>query len=128
MAYVPCFLCGIRLRRKTDKNKKAYLVCNPCGMQIFVRRQQGIENLDDLIKALRRRDIPFREHAESLHKIQAILIEIKGVKEELKKLDSLLNVFRKDEDKPMTRKLLRARIDTLLSQLEEIASPRHRRR
>jgi hypothetical protein len=93
-----------------------------------VRRQRGIENLDDLIKALKNRDIPFQEHAESLHKIQAILIEVRGVKEELKKLDGLLNVFRKDEDKQRTRKLLRARIDTLLSQLEEIASPRRRRR
>jgi DNA-directed RNA polymerase subunit RPC12/RpoP len=128
MAHIPCFLCGKQLDRRTDKNGKAYFVCDPCGTQIFIRRRQGIENLDDLIKALRGRDLPFREHAESLYEIQAVLIEIRGLKEEIEKLDSVLNFFRKDKDKTRTRKLLRARIDHLLLQLEKIASPRRPRR
>lgn len=97
-------------------------------LSFLIRRRQGIENLDALIKALRNRDLPFREHAESLYEIQAILIEVRSLKEEIEKLDSVLNFFRKDKDKTRTRKLLRARIDHLLLQLEKIASPRRPRR
>ena len=128
MAHIPCFLCGKQLYRRIDKNGKSYFICNPCGTQIFVRRPQGIENLDELIKAVRNRDLPFRDHAESLYEIQAVLIEIRGIKEEIEKLDSVLNFFRKDKDKTRTRKLLRGRIDHLLLQLEKIASPRRPRR
>jgi hypothetical protein len=128
MAHIPCFLCGKQLDRRTDKNQKAYFICDGCGAQFFIRRRQGIENLDELIKAVRNRDLPFREHAESLYKIQAVLIEIRGIKEEMSKLESVLNLFRNDKDKTRTRKLLRARIDHLLLQLEQIASPRRRRR
>ena len=97
MAHIPCFLCGKQLDRRIDKNGKSYFICNPCGTQIFIRRPQGIENLDELIKVVRNRDLPFREHAESLYEIQAVLIEIRGIKEEIKKLDSVLNLFRKDQ-------------------------------
>lgn len=121
MPNVPCSLCGKQLDVRIDKNGKRYVVCNGCGMQMFIRRQQGIENLADLIKALRGRDLPFRHHARMLYEIQAVLAEIRGIKEELKSLDSMFNLFSKDKDKQRTRKLLRKRIDRLFMQLEQIA-------
>ncbi|MFY9561304.1 MAG: hypothetical protein WAQ52_13810 [Terriglobales bacterium] len=51
-----------------------------------------------------------------------MLAEIRGVKKELKNLDSIFNLFSNDKDETRARKLLRARIDNLLSQLEKIAS------
>jgi len=121
MPSVPCLLCGKQLDRRTDKNGKHYLICNPCGMQLFIRRQQGMENLSSLIKTLRGRDLPFRKHAQMLFQIQAILCEIRGIKEELKSLDDIFDLFSKDKDKQRTRKLLRTRIDRLFLQLERIA-------
>ena len=128
MKTFPCFLCGANLDKRTDKNGKSYAICNPCGLQLFVRRQQGIDNLSELIRTLKNRDLPFRFHARVLFEIQAVLAEIRGIQEEIEKLDSVLNLFRKDKDKTRTRKLLRARIGHLLLQLEKIASPRRRRR
>jgi DNA-directed RNA polymerase subunit RPC12/RpoP len=121
---LPCFLCGRQLGRRIDKNGKPYFVCDPCGTQIFIRRKPGIENLDELIRTLRGRDLPFREHARVLFKIQAVLAEIRGVKKEIKTLDRELGLFSRRKDKVLrtrTRKLLHARIETLLSQLKEIA-------
>jgi hypothetical protein len=57
-----------------------------------------------------------------LHEIQAILTEIRGVKREIKGLDSVLNIFSEDEDRDRTRELLHRRIENLLSRLEQIAN------
>ena len=123
MPQIPCFLCGKQLTKRIDKNEKPYFICDPCGAQIFVRRRQGIDNLSELIRTLRGRDLPFREHAQVLYQIQAVLAEIRGIKKEIKTLDSVFSVFSNDKDRRRTRKLLRARIDHLLSELEEIARP-----
>jgi DNA-directed RNA polymerase subunit RPC12/RpoP len=124
MAKIPCFLCSQELRLRRDKHEKPYFVCDSCGMQIFVRGRQGRENLDQLLKTLRERDFPFREHARVLHEIQAVLTEIRGVEKEIEKLDSVFDLFASDrhiKDKMRARKSLDARIETLLSQLERIA-------
>lgn len=124
MAKIPCLLCSQELRQRKDKNDKPYFVCDPCGMQIFVRGRQGIENLAQLIKTLRERDFPFREHARVLHEIQAVLTEMRGIEKEIDKLDSVLDMFASDrriKDKTRARKSLDARIETLLLQLERIA-------
>jgi len=123
MPAIPCFLCGKQLKRRIDKNRKPYFICDPCGTQIFIRRKQGIDNLFELIATLRGRDLPFREHARVLYKIQAVLAEIRGLKKEIKTLDRELGLFSRDKDKERkrARELLHARIENLLSQLKRIA-------
>lgn len=122
MAKIPCFLCSQELPQRKDKNDKPYFICDPCGMQIFVRGRQGMENLTELIATLRQHDFPFREHARVLHEIQAVLTEIRGLKKELKKVDGLLNILSDDEHKERTRELLNTRIENLFLRLEQIAN------
>lgn len=90
-------------------------------MQIFVRGQQGIKNLAELVATIRQHDFPFREHAAVLFWIQALLMEIRGIRKEIEKLDSIFEIFTTDEYKERTRKLLNQRIETLLERLERIA-------
>jgi len=45
----PCSLCGEGLEVKESKRGKPYVVCNGCGMQMFVRTQEGIRKLEELI-------------------------------------------------------------------------------
>ncbi len=103
MQKLPCFLCGRQLDLRTDKNRKVYLVCNECGTQFFVRRRTGIENLNELIRNLKGRDLPFREHARVLYEIQAMLAEIRGIKREIKALDRELGLFSREKDKDRKR-------------------------
>lgn len=121
MEKFPCFLCSKWLVVRTDKNNKKYVICDVCGVQAFIRGRQGLENLADLLAILRERDFPFREHAVVLFQIQALLTEIRGVKKEIEKLDSVFEIFSKDEYRERTRKLLHQRIETLLERLERIA-------
>lgn len=96
-------------------------MCDPCGTQFFIRRKQGIEKLEQLIRTLSECAIPITRHAQFLYEIQAILSEIDGVKSEISKLDWQIGFFFPDEDKVQARKLLKIRVDNLLSQLEQIS-------
>jgi DNA-directed RNA polymerase subunit RPC12/RpoP len=124
MPKIPCFLCTQELGLRRDKHKKPYFVCDSCGMQIFVRGRQGMENLSQLIETIREHDFPFREHARILHEIQAVLTEIRGLEKELKALDSIFDALasaKHNKNKERARKSLDARIQTLLMRLERIA-------
>ena len=122
MATLPCFLCGKELDLRTDKNKKKYAICDPCGMQVFVRRKQGIENLERLIRVLKRCDLPLRMHAQTLFQIRAILEELQGVEGELEKLDDSISIFSTtSKEKTRARRLLKQRMQTLLAELERVA-------
>ena len=125
MSVLPCLLCGDDLDQRKDKHQKPYFVCNPCGMQMFVRRAQGAENLQHLIKTLHEREIPMRAHARNLFEISAIVQELNGVERELKKLEDSIGFFSKpSEEKLRAIELLKTRMQTLLNDLERIAERR----
>jgi hypothetical protein len=122
--FLPCLLCGNKLQKRTDKHNKPYFVCEPCGIQFFVRRQQGIERLDKLLRASERNAIPFQQSAECLYKVQALLGEIDGTKMQISKLTSEIGFFFVDEDKVRARDTLKTRLDVLLKQLDEMCTKR----
>lgn len=122
MPLLPCFLCGEQLNQRTDKNGKPYFVCDPCGMQTFVRRAQGRENLDRLIDELKKRELPFRTHAQTLFEMRAILQELDGIEREKEKIDNSVGFFSVlSEEKVRAKELLTKRSETLLNRLERIA-------
>lgn len=45
----PCPLCGMALDIRASKKGKPYMVCDPCGVQMFVRGSSGIEKLKHLV-------------------------------------------------------------------------------
>ena len=125
MSILPCLFCGNDLEQRKDKNQKPYFVCNPCGMQMFVRREQGAENLQRLIETLHEREIPMRAHARNLFEISAILQELNGVERELEKLEDSIGFFSKpSEERLRAIELLKTRMQTLLNDLERIAEGR----
>jgi chaperonin cofactor prefoldin len=112
------------VRKQTAKAHKPYFVCDPCGIQFFVRRKQGIERLDKLLRASERNAIPFQQAAERLYKVQALLGEIDGTKTQISKLNSEIGFFFVDEDKVRARDALKTRLDVLLKQLDEMCTKR----
>jgi DNA-directed RNA polymerase subunit RPC12/RpoP len=126
MSKIPCFLCVQELTQRTDKNRKPYFVCDPCGVQIFIRGRQGIKNLSELVATLKERDFAFRQHTDTLYEIQGVLTEIRGIEKEIDELKSVFDIVIPDERKDRTRELLKQRIETLLGRLELIAKNRPR--
>ena len=85
-----------------------------------MRRKQGIEKLEELVRALRARELPMRARARTVYEIGAILAEIDGVKNEINKLDNRIGFFRPDTERVRARKLLKTRLSNLFAELEQI--------
>src|SRR5438445_4516748 len=47
----PCPICRAVLDVRDSKKEKPYVLCDPCGMQMFIRGPAGIAKLDSLIAA-----------------------------------------------------------------------------
>jgi DNA-directed RNA polymerase subunit RPC12/RpoP len=121
MQVLPCLLCGKTLEKRTDKNGKPYFVCDPCGIQMFIRRRHGIERLEKLLQASEKNLIPFRQHAHRLFEIQALLAEIDGTKKQINRLENELGFFFRDKDKLRTCNLLKTNLEKLFRELTVLA-------
>ena len=49
-AQFPCPVCGEALEVRQSKKRKPYVVCDPCGVQMFVRGAGGIAVFNDQVK------------------------------------------------------------------------------
>jgi hypothetical protein len=121
MPFLPCVLCGAKLEKRTDKNRKPYFVCNPCGIQFWVRRQHGIELLDKLLRDAAKNEIPFKQRADEVYQIQALLSEITGVKQQIERLESQITFLFRDEDQVRACNLLKTKLENLFKELEQLA-------
>jgi hypothetical protein len=118
MSSLPCFLCGRKLNTRFSKHKKPYFVCDSCGIQLFIRRQQGIKRLQALFKNTEHAELAFKQHAHNFYEIQAILKEIDDVSTEMGKYP----FYFFSSEQTRVHNLLKTRIDTLFAQLEELAT------
>ena len=46
----PCPVCATRLEVRITKKQKPYVVCDPCGVQVFVRSRSGIDRFLALVE------------------------------------------------------------------------------
>lgn len=53
----PCPVCTSPLEVKTTKKDKPYIICDPCGVQLFVRGPSGIDAFNRLIERANRDDL-----------------------------------------------------------------------
>lgn len=122
MQFLPCFLCGAKLEKRiSKKNHKPYFVCDPCGIQLFIRRDHGIQLLDKLLRASDKNELPFKQRAEELAKIQALLTAINGTKAQLERMQAQVNWVFPDKDRVRACNLLKIKLQNLFVELEQIA-------
>ena len=89
-----------------------------------MRRQQGIERLDNLLRASERHAIPFQQAAKRIFAVQALLTEIDGTKQQIDKTENEIGFIFHDKDKLRARDALKSRIEALLIQLDEMCTKR----
>jgi DNA-directed RNA polymerase subunit RPC12/RpoP len=119
MQFLPCFLCGNKLKKRSDKHSKPYFVCDPCGIQLFVRKKHGMERLDRLLDTVEKNAIPFKEAAHRVFEVQALLSEIDGTKAQIRKVEEEIGFLFPDKDKVRARDALKTRLCNLLREFEE---------
>ena len=124
MQSLPCFLCERKLEQRTSKNGKPYFVCDACGIQLFVRRKQGIEKLSQLIEEMENQQACSHAHSSEYFRILAILNEIAETKAQMKKIDDSVFLFLNAEE-TAAKKALEEHLENLISKLEDIAAEEH---
>ena len=55
--WFPCPVCLRLLDVRTSKRKKPYVICSPCGVQMFIRERAGIEAFDALVEQGRKDNV-----------------------------------------------------------------------
>jgi len=60
-----CPLCSRRCQVRTTKKAKPYLICDDCGLQMFVRYGAGIARLAGRSRVAADRDRPTRQGHQS---------------------------------------------------------------
>ena len=63
--YFPCPVCKRMLKVEYSKSDKPYVICNECGVQLFIRGKEGIKRLKKLI-GNNKKDLNSREIINSL--------------------------------------------------------------
>ena len=49
MPKIRCFLCGKPVPVKKTRKEKPYIVCDDCGLQMFLRYEKGIKALREKV-------------------------------------------------------------------------------
>ena len=55
--WFPCPVCLRPLDVRTSKRKKPYVICSPCGVQMFIRERAGIKAFDALVEQGRKDNV-----------------------------------------------------------------------
>jgi transcription elongation factor Elf1 len=53
----PCCVCGEPREVRMTKKGKPYMICDPCGVQMFVRVETGIRRFEQLVADADRNDV-----------------------------------------------------------------------
>ena len=53
----PCPVCTEALEVRESKKGKPYVICDPCGVQMFVRQRGGISAFNDLVERADSEDV-----------------------------------------------------------------------
>lgn len=85
MLVLACFLCCQGMPQRTSKRGKPYFVCDACGIQIFVRRKQGMEKLEAFFANMAKTDLQFEQHAQHFREMQAVLKKLQKWSKKLTK-------------------------------------------
>jgi len=55
--WFPCPVCLKPLDVRTTKREKPYVICSPCGVQMFIRERAGIEAFGKLVEQALKSDV-----------------------------------------------------------------------
>ena len=123
---IPCFLCGKNTDLRRDKNGKIYFICDSCGVQAFIRRRSGMERLKELGDQLEKNDIAGRVIGNRFLEIQSRVGEIEQLREEISRIDEKMGVIFVDENLVRVKKSLENKLETCVSELENITANREK--
>jgi hypothetical protein len=105
----PCFLCGEKRELRQSKKAKPYFICDPCGVQAFIRKDAGVRKLQDMQNPLRR--LP--KKVQKPNKVLEIIQGMDDLKQKLAEIENeggIRDFFISDETRELQKAALLAEI------------------
>lgn len=115
---LPCPVCSKPMQVRIAKTQKPYFMCNPCGVQLFVRRPEGMDRLTERLKIFEERRGAFELADASVAELESRLRTIDALKAQIKRLDERATGFSPDRDLVRTRNALKERLEREIKHLE----------
>ena len=120
-AFIPCFLCGNKCEIKLSKRGKPYFVCDPCGIQVFIRREAGIQLFNKAVNELG--NVIFNwGKANPSYELIGIVNQLAQLKAKLAEIDGKRGIFdflESDKGLGLAAEVLKKEISQLEKRLEE---------
>ena len=110
---IPCFLCGNQIEVKNTIKGKPYFICDPCGLQAFIRRAKGEERLREWMEG--KAEIFKKKSGGILLDWVAQLEEVKAKLEEVEDKRG----FFPDEDTKLVIAALKAEIEGIKDRIKK---------
>ena len=107
--YFPCPICFGMLEVRHDKNSKPYLICNDCGVQLFIRGKEGIKQFKNLIS-----DYYYKVKSQ---KLIELIDYYERLKEKLSEIEANKPFFGEDKDLNIQAKAIKKQLNNLKKQL-----------
>lgn len=120
---IPCFLCGALLQVKQTKNDKPYFICEPCGLQTFVRCKPGIKKLQKMLADLAQGltgFLPRQKHTLEILSTVSTLNELETKLIELKDNKSIGDYLFPDDDQEVAQNTLECEIKKARKRLKQL--------
>jgi hypothetical protein len=109
---IPCFLCGNSIEVKNTVKGKPYFICDPCGLQAFIRRSKGIERLREWMEG---KGEVFKKKSGGL--ILEWINELGELKTKLGEIEGKRGIF-PDEDTKLIISALKAEIEGVKARIK----------
>ena len=110
---IPCFLCGNSIEVKNTVKGKPYFICDPCGLQAFIRRAKGIERLREWMEG---KGEVFKKKSGGL--ILEWISELEGLKAKLGEIEDKKGIF-PNEDTKLIISALEVEIETVKERIKQ---------
>jgi len=122
---IPCFLCGNGLEVRTSKRRKPYFICDPCGVQVFIRRESGISRLNKLLQSVSSLTVDFSNAQGGVANLLAQinrLAELKAKLTEVQNKQGLMEFLTGDGSMALAEKAIKKEIAEIESRLQSFLS------
>lgn len=117
---IPCFLCGNSIEVKNTVKGKPYFICDPCGLQAFIRRPKGMERLREWMEG---KGEVFKKKSGGL--VLELIAGLEEVKAKLKDVENKKGFF-PDEDTKFIEIALKEEMVQIKEQIKKALKQKNR--
>ena len=110
---IPCFLCGNSVEVKNTVKGKPYFICDPCGLQAFIRRAKGVERLKEWMEG---KGEVFKKKSGGM--VLELVAQLEELKTKLGQVQDRKGIF-PDEDTKLVISALEAEIEEIKGQIKK---------